>query len=128
MRSIEKEISDMRSSSYSDTPPQADDNVTPPIDKSSMSENRRRLFDHVEKINRAWLESMREMRRAQAEFSIHLFACKGASDALALCNEWMAKRLEIIQSEQQVFENAWTDLISLLGKNATAADHKRDQR
>jgi hypothetical protein len=96
--------------------PQPDDNLTPPIDKSHMSDERKRLFDRVEQINRAWLESMREMRRAEAEFSVRLFACQGPSDALVLCNQWMAKRLEILASEQQLFARSWNELVALLSK------------
>jgi len=96
--------------------PQPDDNLTPPVDKSHMSDERKRLFERVEQINRAWLESMREMRRAEAEFSVRLFACQSPSDALVLCHQWMAKRLEILGSEQQLFARSWGELVALLSK------------
>jgi hypothetical protein len=97
----------------------------PPIDKSLLSDERRRLFDRVEQINRAWLDSMREMRKAEAEFSIRLFACRGPDDAMVLCNQWMAKRLEILGAEQQLFAKLWTDLVSLLGQTSSAFGHRK---
>lgn len=101
--------------------PQADDNLTPPIDKSHMSDERKTLFERVEQINRAWLESMREMRRAEAEFSVRLFACRGPDDALILCNQWMAKRLEILASEQQLFAKSWGELVALFSESTPGA-------
>ena len=97
----------------------------PPVDKSRLSDERKRLFEHVEKINRAWLDSMRQMRRAQADFSIRLFMCRSNEDAMALCNQWMAKRLEILDAEQQLFAKSWTDLISLLGSSRHATGPKK---
>ncbi len=112
---------------YATDPPQADDDLTPPIDKRSLSENRKRLFERVEQINRAWLESMREMRRTEAEFSVRLFACGSPDDALVLCNQWMARRLEILATEQQTFATSWTEIVSLLSK-ATSSGDRREKR
>ncbi len=109
---------------YATDPPQADDDLTPPIDKKSLSENRKRLFEQVEQVNRAWLESMREMRRTEAEFSVRLFACGSPDDALVLCNQWMAKRLEILAAEQQTFAKSWTEIVALLGKAGSGAQRK----
>jgi len=115
----------MAKNMYATDPPQADDDLTPPIDKSSLSDERKRLFERVEQINRAWLDSMREMRRAEAEFSVRLFACSGPDDALVLCNQWMAKRLEILAAEQQLFARSWADIVSLLSKATSVGDRKR---
>jgi hypothetical protein len=112
---------------YATDPPQADDDQTPPIDKSGLSDERKKLFERVEQINRAWLDSMREMRRTEAEFSVRLFSCNGPSDALVLCNQWMAKRLEILGAEQQTFAKSWAELVALLGKATTPADRKKKQ-
>jgi hypothetical protein len=101
---------------YAQDPPQADDDVTPPIDKSGLSEERKKLFERVEQINRAWLDSMREMRRTEAEFSVRLFSCGTPADALVLCNQWMARRLEILGAEQQTFAKSWADVVGLLDK------------
>jgi hypothetical protein len=87
----------------------------PPLDRKAMTDERRRLFERVEQINRAWLESMRQMRRAEAEFSIRLFTCRGKGDAMVLCNQWMAKRLEILAAEQHLFATCWTDLVAAFG-------------
>jgi hypothetical protein len=83
-----------------------------------MSDERKRLFACVEKINRGWLDSMHEMRRAESELSVHLFSCSSRDDAMALCNQWLAKRRDIQESEQQLFEKSWTELMTLLSQPA----------
>jgi hypothetical protein len=102
-----------------------DMDCVPPIDKSALSDERKHLFNRVEQINRAWLDSMRQMRRAEAEFSIKLFTCKGADEAMVLCHQWMAKRLEILGAEQQLFAKSWTDLVSLLSHSSHATGPKK---
>jgi hypothetical protein len=111
---------------YTDEPPQPDDDLRPPIDKSSLSDSRKRLFERVEQINRVWLESMREMRRTEAEFSVRLFACGSPDDALVLCNRWMAKRLEILAAEQQFFAKSWADVVTLLSTAVLPNGRKKD--
>jgi len=88
-----------------------DANLTPPVDKSKLSVARKRLYERVEHINRAWLDSMREMRRAEAEFSIRLFSCKDAEGALTICDQWLARRDAIIESERKAFDKAWPELL-----------------
>lgn len=106
-----------------------DANLTPPVDKKALSGARKRLFEKVEQINRAWLESMREMRRAEAEFSVRLFSCNTRDGAEALCDQWLAKRREIIAAEQTLFEAAWQDLLALLAnpKALSGRPHSKDQ-
>jgi hypothetical protein len=96
-----------------------DVNLTPPVDKSKLSVARKRLYERVEHINRAWLDSMREMRRAEAEFSIRLFSCNSTEGALALCDQWLAKRKEIIETERNAFDKAWPSLLEAV-KNPRA--------
>jgi hypothetical protein len=103
---------------YFEEPVGPDANLTPPVDKSGMSAERKRLFACVEKINRDWLDSMHEMRRAESELSVHLLSCGTQDDATALCNQWLAKRREIQESEQQHFEKSWAELMVLLSQPA----------
>jgi hypothetical protein len=93
-------------------------------DKSTISDDRKHLFDRIGDINRSWLDRMREMRGLEAEFSAKLFASKGPEEAMAVCNQWMAKRLEILGTEQQMFAKSWVDIVSLLG-DATKATFQR---
>jgi hypothetical protein len=111
---------------YYDDPPGPDATLTPPVDREGMSAERRRLFDYVERINGAWIESMREMRRAEAEFSVHLFSCNTATEALAVCDRWLAKRQEIQSAEQAHFDESWANLKALLTQSPKAL--KRRQR
>jgi hypothetical protein len=95
-----------------------------PIGKSHLSEDRKRLYDRIEQINRSWLDSMQQMRRAEAEFSVRLFTCRNPDDALVLCNQWMAKRLEILATEQQLFARCWSELVVSLGKPLPAPEER----
>jgi hypothetical protein len=100
----------------------------PEIDKSAISDDRKHLFDRIEDINRSWLDRMRELRGVEAEFSAKLFASKGPEEAMAVCNQWMAKRLEILGAEQQMFAKSWVDIVGLLGDSTKAAFQKSRKR
>jgi hypothetical protein len=63
-----------------------------------------------------------QIRQIESEFRTGLLTAKSPSEATAICNEWMTKRLEIVVSEQQTFAAAWLGLISDATK-ATPAGH-----
>lgn len=67
---------------------------------------------------------MREMRRAEAEFSVHLFSCKNVEEALSIAEQWLAKRQEIQRAEQVSFEASWAELKSLLTHSPKALHRK----
>jgi hypothetical protein len=71
-----------------------------------------RLFDRMQDMNRTWLERLREIRQIEAEYGSKLLAAKTPTEAAAICNEWMAKRLETVANEQKAFTTAWLDLFS----------------
>jgi hypothetical protein len=78
------------------------------------------LFERIQAMNRSWLERLRDIRQIDADFGAKLLSAKTASDATIICNEWMAKRLEIVATEQQAFATAWFELLSHAAKPATA--------
>lgn len=82
---------------------------------------RRRVFDRVEEINASWLGRMRELRGIEADFSAKLFASSGPEEAMSICNQWMAKRLELIGKEQQALAKSWVEILGLLGDSAKTA-------
>jgi hypothetical protein len=87
------------------------------------------LFDRMRNMNRAWLESLREIRQVESEYGARLLTAESPSEATAICNEWMGKRLEIVASEQKTFATAWLGLISDVIKSTSATrapdeDHK----
>ena len=77
-----------------------------------------RLFDRMQDMNRTWLERLREIRQIEAEFGSKLLAAKTPSEAVTICNEWMAKRLETVANEQKAFSTAWLDLFSDMAVSA----------
>jgi len=76
------------------------------------------LFERMQAMNRSWLERLRDIRQIDSEFGGKLLTAKSASDATIICNEWMAKRLELVASEQQAFTSAWLELLSHASKSA----------
>jgi len=77
-----------------------------------------KLFDRMQDMNRTWLERLREIRQIEAEFGGKLLVAKTPSEAVAICNEWMAKRLETVANEQKAFTAAWLDLFSDMAASA----------
>ena len=71
-----------------------------------------RLFGRMREMHRSWLERLREIRQIESDFGTRLLTAKTPSEATAICNEWMEKRLETVTSEQQLFAAAWLGLIS----------------
>jgi len=78
------------------------------------------LFERMRQMNRSRLERLRDIHRVDADFSSKLMFARSASEATAVCSEWMARRLEAVTSEQQSFATAWLGLISDAGNNAAA--------
>jgi len=83
--------------------------MTEPADFIGFNNN---LFERMRDMHRSWLEMLREIRQIESEFGTRLLIAKSPSEATAICNEWMTKRLEIVVSEQQTFAAAWLGLIS----------------
>lgn len=71
-----------------------------------------RLFDRMRRMNRSWLERLREIRQIESEFGARLLAASSPAEASSVCHEWMAQRLETVASEQQAFTTAWLGLVS----------------
>jgi len=80
--------------------------------KMEAAEFNNTLFERMQDMNRAWLEKLREIRLIESDFRSRLLSAKSSSEATAVCNEWMAKRLEAVASEQQAFTTAWIELIA----------------
>jgi hypothetical protein len=58
-----------------------------------------KLFERMRDTHQSWLERLREIRQIEAEFGTRLLTAKNASEATAICNERMTKRLETIANE-----------------------------
>jgi hypothetical protein len=78
--------------------------MTEPTDFIGLNNN---LFERMRDMHRSWLERLREIRQIESDFGTGLLIAKSPSEATAICNEWMTKRLEIVVSEQQTFAAAW---------------------
>ena len=70
------------------------------------------LLDKFQAINRTWLERLDEARQVESEFGAKLMKAKAPSEAVAICNAWMAKRVELLAQEQREFGTAWADIVS----------------
>ena len=82
------------------------------FEESSMTSFNDRLFEHMQEVNRSWIERLREIRQIESDFGNRLMKAESSSEAATICHEWMAKRLEAVACEQKVFTTAWLALIS----------------
>lgn len=76
------------------------------------------LFTKMQDMNRSWLERLRAIRDLESQYGTKLMTAKSPSEATAVCNEWMAKRLEAVGEEHKAFTVAWLDLVSNTIKSA----------
>jgi hypothetical protein len=79
------------------------------------------LFVRMQDMNRVWLERLRDLREMEAEFGSRLLRAKNPTEAMTICNEWMAKRLEAVGNEHNAFTAAWLDLVSDTMRTASAS-------
>jgi hypothetical protein len=79
------------------------------------------LLERMQDMHRSWIERLREIRQIESDFGNRLLTAKDPSEAIMVCTEWMARRLETVASEQQTFTTAWLDLISTAVKSARPA-------
>jgi hypothetical protein len=87
-------------------------------EETHISDN---LFGRMQDMNRAWLQKLRELRQAEAEFAGRLLAAKTPSEATIICHEWIAMRLENVAGEQQAFTTNWLEVIADTMKSASNA-------
>jgi hypothetical protein len=90
----------------------AADHNTETIEAASFAGFNAGLFDRMRRMNRTWLERLRDIHQIETEFGARLLAAKSPNEATTICHEWMAKRLETVASEQQTFTTAWLGLVS----------------
>lgn len=81
-------------------------------DLASMEEVRKRILEQVDLINRTWLDRWRDIHSYEMDIGSKLLASKKPEEALAICNEWMAKRIEAFATDHQRFSKLWFDLLA----------------
>ena len=86
------------------------------------------LFTRIQDMNRAWLERLRSTRETDAEFGLRLLGANSPSEAVTICNEWMAARLKTVGTEHNAFTTAWLDLVSDTMRSASASLGKSSER
>ena len=70
------------------------------------------VLKRTDEMSQSWLERIREFRQIESDFGARLLTARNTSEAVTICNEWMAKRLLALASEQQIVATAWFELIS----------------
>jgi hypothetical protein len=87
--------------------------------KAEESHTGNDLFERMQDMNRAWLQKLRELRAAEAEFAGRLLAAKTPSEAATICHEWIVMRLDTVAGEQQAFTTNWLEFIADTMKTAS---------
>lgn len=70
-----------------------------------------RLSEQVKFGHQAWMERLRVMQEVEAAFTKELLATRDPSEALKVCNRWIAKRLELLTADSKDFTGFWMDLV-----------------
>jgi len=70
-----------------------------------------RLGEQVKLGHQAWLERLRVMQEIETFFAKELLATREPSEALKVCNRWIAKRLELLAADSRDFTGFWMDLV-----------------
>ena len=77
-----------------------------------IAETHRRLFQQIEDVNQAWLDSIKETKDSEFEFTRRLKECEDPAQAAELCAEWMRTRAVRFLAESQRFSGLWQDFYS----------------
>lgn len=70
-----------------------------------------RLNQQVKFGHEAWMERLRVMQEVEATFAKELLATRDPTEALKVCNRWIAKRLELLAADSKDFTGFWMDLV-----------------
>jgi hypothetical protein len=101
--------------------------MTTPTAMASLTAFNSGVLKRTDEMSQSWLERIREFRQIERDFGSRLLTARNTSEAVTICNEWMAKRLLALASEQQIVATAWFELISDAMK-AAALSRGPDQK
>lgn len=74
-----------------------------------------RISEQVKFGHQAWMERLRTMQEVEAAFGKEVLATRDPSEALKVCNRWIAKRLELLAADSKAFTGFWMDLVMTAG-------------
>ena len=80
-----------------------------PAAKAAFTSIRLRLFEQIERANRAWADSVDAARKSEVELTRRLIGCVTADDAAAICEEWMARRHVNFVVHNHAMTRQWLD-------------------
>ena len=77
-----------------------------------MAHVHQQLFQQIENVNQAWLDSVKRTKDSEIEFTRSLSQCEDPAKAAELCAEWMRTRAAAFLAESQRFSGLWLDFYS----------------
>jgi hypothetical protein len=83
------------------------DGVLSPRVTIALTESHLRLFKQIELVNRIWLDRIEVTLKSEMELGARLLICTDPGDAVALCHEWMSKRVADFVSDNQRIAMLW---------------------
>jgi hypothetical protein len=75
-------------------------------------EKQSELASNIGKTSMEWVSQIGQMRQFEAEFARRLAHCSTPSEAVALCSEWMAHRLDSAVAMQHRLLSLWLDAMT----------------
>lgn len=68
------------------------------------------LSEQLKTGHQAWLSRVKEAQAVEAAFAKELLASREPTEAVKVCNRWIAKRFELLAADASAFSSFWTNL------------------
>src|SRR5260370_31368409 len=81
------------------------------VAKVALTKTHFRLFEQIELVNRAWLDSVEAAHKSEVELSRRLLRCTAPADAAAVCQEWMSRRVVNFVVHNHMMTKLWLDFV-----------------
>jgi hypothetical protein len=103
----------------SPTPPQP---VAAAVVTGVPEELRQELVSNITRTSSEWVSQVGQMQRFDVEFARRLTCCAKPSEAVALCSEWMAHRVDSAVAMQHRLLELWLDAVTTATRQKVEAN------
>ena len=77
----------------------------------AMVDMQKQFMQTTEELNREWVDRLKAEAELVTEFANKLTAAKSIPETVAICQEWMTRRMEMFASDMQKFMTLTTRLV-----------------
>ena len=76
---------------------------------TALTKGHLRLFKQIELVNRVWVDSVEAARKSEMELGRRLLERTDPNDAVAVCREWMSRRVVNFVVDNHRINKLWLD-------------------